>query len=379
MEMAKGSGSIVIKRLLETYGAPYFPKRKRKVRASICLPNFKKTKSKRRLIRSVNAIKPPDYSFSEPFSLGCNERKHQEDFLFTLHYPLAYDYFLQYCKRKICGESAECWHIIEDYKILEKFAVEEKLRKDIFEKICQKFFVRGAPCEVNVSSNVVDNTRFVYSHRLVPEIGIFDACQNELFHTMLYDVWPGFVDSEEFKLFNIDIRSAFEMLFWKPRGYLDFLGIGSAQIGLRERIKLKRSSLRTSNEAINHAQLWWMRELGLDFGTYKEERLRKKWPPLFIATSHVVFKKQSKLSTLKKMIELHPESVSATTPEGTTALHIAATAGHAEVVKLLLEAGSNPVCENKFGDTPFSLAKTGRSKSVLRLLVKSLHELAQQL
>ncbi|GAM29126.1 hypothetical protein SAMD00019534_123020, partial [Acytostelium subglobosum LB1] len=57
------------------------------------------------------------------------------------------------------------------------------------------------------------------------------------------------------------------------------------------------------------------------------------------------------------------KSVPLDTPDhlGNTALHYAATAGHADVIEILIKVGANVNCQNKVGDTPLHKA-AGRAR-----------------
>ncbi len=55
-------------------------------------------------------------------------------------------------------------------------------------------------------------------------------------------------------------------------------------------------------------------------------------------------------------------------PRGGNALHEAAAAGHAHVVRMLLEAGVCPCVQNAVGLTPMDLAMEARHGSALQLL-----------
>ena len=60
--------------------------------------------------------------------------------------------------------------------------------------------------------------------------------------------------------------------------------------------------------------------------------------------------------------------------KGTTALMLAAGAGHAEVVALLLAAGCDPSLRNQFGDTALKMAAAAKHAKVLALLPGGLHD-----
>ena len=65
----------------------------------------------------------------------------------------------------------------------------------------------------------------------------------------------------------------------------------------------------------------------------------------------------------------HGATVNAIGPRGKTALHYAATAGHARVTRLLLDRGANPTLRDEAGQTPLDLAlAAGKSRCVELLL-----------
>eukprot|EP00919_Chromeraceae_sp_WS-2016_P032791 GHVR01077369.1.p1 GENE.GHVR01077369.1~~GHVR01077369.1.p1 ORF type:complete len:198 (+),score=42.47 GHVR01077369.1:5889-6482(+) len=61
-------------------------------------------------------------------------------------------------------------------------------------------------------------------------------------------------------------------------------------------------------------------------------------------------------------------SVETKDTDGHTALHAAVTGGHIEVVQVLLSANANPTEPNKFGETPIDLAMQFERKSLELLL-----------
>jgi ankyrin repeat protein len=65
----------------------------------------------------------------------------------------------------------------------------------------------------------------------------------------------------------------------------------------------------------------------------------------------------------------HGAEIDATGPTGKTALHYAATAGHARVVRLLLERGANASLVDNDGHTPLDLARTAGKVDCGELLV----------
>jgi ankyrin repeat protein len=66
----------------------------------------------------------------------------------------------------------------------------------------------------------------------------------------------------------------------------------------------------------------------------------------------------------------HGAEVNAAGPNGKTALHYAATAGHVRVVRLLLERGANPTLADDDGNTPLDLARAAGKAACVELLTK---------
>ncbi|WP_041245250.1 ankyrin repeat domain-containing protein [Geotalea uraniireducens] len=74
------------------------------------------------------------------------------------------------------------------------------------------------------------------------------------------------------------------------------------------------------------------------------------------------------LATIKQIVE-KGEKIDKTTPNGSTALHLAAKAGHIDVVQYLLEQKSNVNIQDEGGATPLFWASQGGSIDVVRALV----------
>lgn len=69
-----------------------------------------------------------------------------------------------------------------------------------------------------------------------------------------------------------------------------------------------------------------------------------------------VAKKDANLDKIKELIKSGADLTAPSNPVGETALHLATFSGNQEVIKFLIEAGSNPNQPNKFGQTPLHTA-----------------------
>jgi len=66
-------------------------------------------------------------------------------------------------------------------------------------------------------------------------------------------------------------------------------------------------------------------------------------------------------------------AVDTLTPDGRTALHVAAETGNKTAIELLLEFGADPYCEDHSCNTPISIAQKFHFPEVVKLLQKNAH------
>lgn len=78
-----------------------------------------------------------------------------------------------------------------------------------------------------------------------------------------------------------------------------------------------------------------------------------------------------RLDEVKKIIESKPLLVTARDENSKTALYHAASAGHVEVVKLLLENGADPSARDRFNVTPLERAILKHHEDVVELLMST--------
>ncbi len=81
-----------------------------------------------------------------------------------------------------------------------------------------------------------------------------------------------------------------------------------------------------------------------------------------------IFKQLLKNNLLKIPSSELKEIVNYQDENGNTALHIAASRGHFDLVKLLWEAGANPNQGNKLGETPLTLAERNKNLTIATIL-----------
>ena len=78
-----------------------------------------------------------------------------------------------------------------------------------------------------------------------------------------------------------------------------------------------------------------------------------------------------RLDEVKEILESKPLLVSSRDEKSKTALHHAASAGHVEVVKLLLENGADPSARDSFNITPLEKAVLKHHEDVVALLMST--------
>jgi hypothetical protein len=120
--------------------------------------------------------------------------------------------FKDVCQKEFNLENVQFWLEVERFKLLFEEPVDKTRRNkeklQIIQlytatKLCEDFIQTNAPFEINVSFNL----RNYIIAKFIPELTntmctseLFDAVQNEVYNVMLSDIYPRFIQTQQFEL-----------------------------------------------------------------------------------------------------------------------------------------------------------------------------------